>query len=277
MPRNGQGAYSRPPGTTAVANTVIASATFNGAIDDIASDLNAPRPISMGGTGATSKAAAQTALGVVPQDDTSDATAGRLLLVGGFGQGGVAIPVSGGDCNLVTVTGVYRGDASATLNMPTSGHAYTIVHYQRTAAPNPSSVQYAVRSDGLTYRRTQNFADAWGSWLQVDAITASGSNSNGSYVKHESGLMECTFAMDFTAAISTAYLGGYRSATQTWTFPSAFSSAPRVWGAVRLFTAAGVVGASADTTTTQGFFAVTAFASQSSDTRSVNLYARGPA
>ncbi|UXS69157.1 hypothetical protein FY145_01015 [Agrobacterium tumefaciens] len=64
MPRNGSGVYSKPAGTTAVPNTTIESAKFNQVVDDIAQDLNFPRPITAGGTGASSVAAAQTALSV---------------------------------------------------------------------------------------------------------------------------------------------------------------------------------------------------------------------
>ncbi|EHH07560.1 hypothetical protein ATCR1_06826 [Agrobacterium tumefaciens CCNWGS0286] len=62
MPRNGSGVYSKPAGTTAVPNTTIESAKFNQVVDDIAQDLNFPRPITAGGTGAESVAAAQAAL-----------------------------------------------------------------------------------------------------------------------------------------------------------------------------------------------------------------------
>lgn len=64
MPRSGSGIYSKPAGTTAVPNTTITSSQFNTTIDDIAADLNYPRPIVNGGTGATSASAARTALGL---------------------------------------------------------------------------------------------------------------------------------------------------------------------------------------------------------------------
>lgn len=64
MARDGSGVYSKASGTTAVPNTPIESAKFNSAIDDIAADLNYPRPITAGGTGSTSAAAARVALGL---------------------------------------------------------------------------------------------------------------------------------------------------------------------------------------------------------------------
>jgi len=63
MPRDGSGIYTTPAGTTAVPDTTIESAKYNGNVADVAADLNAPRPIVAGGTGATSAKAARTALG----------------------------------------------------------------------------------------------------------------------------------------------------------------------------------------------------------------------
>lgn len=64
MPRSGSGIYSKPAGTTAVPNTTITSSQFNTTIDDIAADLNYPRPIVNGGTGATSASSARVSLGL---------------------------------------------------------------------------------------------------------------------------------------------------------------------------------------------------------------------
>jgi hypothetical protein len=62
MPRDGSGIYTRPPGTNAVADTTIESTKYNANVADVEADLNAPRPIVAGGTGATSAAAARTNL-----------------------------------------------------------------------------------------------------------------------------------------------------------------------------------------------------------------------
>lgn len=64
MPRNGSNTYSKPAGTTAVAGTAIESAKFNAVVDDIAADLNVPRPIVAGGTGASTASGARTNLGL---------------------------------------------------------------------------------------------------------------------------------------------------------------------------------------------------------------------
>ncbi|RVH37674.1 tail fiber protein [Sinorhizobium meliloti] len=62
MPRTG-GVYSPPAGTKGVSNTTIQSVPYNALVDDLTADANAARPITAGGTGATSASAARTALG----------------------------------------------------------------------------------------------------------------------------------------------------------------------------------------------------------------------
>lgn len=79
MPRNGSGVYSKPAGTTAVANAVIESVDYNATIDDIVADLNAARPITAGGTGATSAAGARTNLGISKIAAPADITALKAL------------------------------------------------------------------------------------------------------------------------------------------------------------------------------------------------------
>ncbi len=63
MPRTG-GVYSPPAGTKGVPNTTIQSVPYNTLIDDLTADANAPRPLTAGGTGATSASGARTALGL---------------------------------------------------------------------------------------------------------------------------------------------------------------------------------------------------------------------
>jgi hypothetical protein len=64
MPRDGSGVYTAPPGTTATPNSTIESSKYNALVDDLVADANAARPLTAGGTGATSAATARTALGL---------------------------------------------------------------------------------------------------------------------------------------------------------------------------------------------------------------------
>jgi len=62
MPRDGSNIYHQPF-PNVVTDTPIESAVYNGFTNDVASDLNLPRPISAGGTGASDAATAITNLG----------------------------------------------------------------------------------------------------------------------------------------------------------------------------------------------------------------------
>lgn len=64
MPRNGSDVYSLPAGSTVVNGDTSDASDINTPLADIASDLNTPRPIVAGGTGASSASAARTALGL---------------------------------------------------------------------------------------------------------------------------------------------------------------------------------------------------------------------
>jgi hypothetical protein len=63
MPRDGSQIYHRPPGTDGVPNYTVESARYNAFTADVEQDLNLPRPVIAGGTGATNKADAMTNLG----------------------------------------------------------------------------------------------------------------------------------------------------------------------------------------------------------------------
>lgn len=65
MPRDGSGTYSLPSGTAAVSGQTIESAKYNSAMDDLVDDANNARPVSAGGTGASSATGAKTNLGLV--------------------------------------------------------------------------------------------------------------------------------------------------------------------------------------------------------------------
>ena len=78
MPRDGSGVYSTPPGTHGTPNTTILSANYNSNVDDVATDLNTPRPIVAGGTGATTAASALTAIGAVAK--AGDTMTGDLTI-----------------------------------------------------------------------------------------------------------------------------------------------------------------------------------------------------
>jgi hypothetical protein len=182
MPRNVSDVYSKPSGTTAVTGTTIESATFNQLMDDIAADLNTPRPIVAGGTGAATASAALTALGglaaandlsdlasaatartnlgVVPQTSIMDATAGRLMLVGAFGWGetGTATVLADVD-NLGAPSGQYQYTAATVGTRPTA-ELGGVLHIRQTAT---SAVQILVTATGIVYYRGAA-SSVWAPW-----------------------------------------------------------------------------------------------------------------
>lgn len=79
MPRNNNAAYALPPGSLAQPNTKVRSQPYNAAMQDIANDLNTPRPPSAGGTGETTPEGAREALGAVSINDVNDLMRGMIL------------------------------------------------------------------------------------------------------------------------------------------------------------------------------------------------------
>lgn len=76
MPRNGQGIYSPPLGTKAVPNTVISSDSYNAFVDDLTAGENEARPITAGGTGASTLEGARDTLKILLR--TGDRMQGAL-------------------------------------------------------------------------------------------------------------------------------------------------------------------------------------------------------
>jgi hypothetical protein len=88
IPRSGSGTYSFPAGSVAVPNTPISSVAHNAILTDLQADLNAARPVSAGGTGATSPASAFEALSpMTARGDlvTRGATVSQRLAIGAAG------------------------------------------------------------------------------------------------------------------------------------------------------------------------------------------------
>lgn len=80
MPRVG-GVYSLLSGSKGSPNTTIQSASYNSQLDDFAQDANLARPITAGGTGATTASGARSNLGLEPvasSGSASDLTTGTL-------------------------------------------------------------------------------------------------------------------------------------------------------------------------------------------------------
>ncbi len=184
------------------------------------------------------QATAAATLGVaIKQSTTSDATAGRGLIVGAFGLGGSdAVNLgSGTDLNTVLNAGTYYstspvngpgGSVAGFLEVIPMGSVGSGRGYQRWT-PASSVVMH--------YERTR-FGGVWGAWVQtpgalvgtvaqsggtpIGAIVERGSNANGEYVRFADGTQICF--SEFTGASSSSTLWSK-------TLPAAFVGSTNIY------------------------------------------------
>ncbi|WP_027036515.1 hypothetical protein [Mesorhizobium ciceri] len=88
MPRAG-GVYSAPPGTAGTPNTTIESAKYNALVADLVADANAARPLTAGGSGAT------TAVGGSDNFNAAGTSMASAATVNLANATGVAVTVTG--------------------------------------------------------------------------------------------------------------------------------------------------------------------------------------
>ena len=155
MPRDGSGIYSQPF-PDVVEGTTIESAVYNGFTHDVEIDLNTPRPISSGGTGANNAADAMAALG---------------------GEGS-KIEVLNYDSHSFTA-GSFYSKASAT-NPPVAGHAFAGICYVAVVSGIATSDMFievrdrdeATQPGSLFVRQKKN--GTWSGWLKAVGTSMSG-------------------------------------------------------------------------------------------------------
>lgn len=121
MPRDGSGVYSAPPGTKGTPDTTIESAKYNAFVDDLAQDANSARPITAGGTGASSASAARASLGLAIGSDVQAYDA-DLTTLGGLAKADGNIIVGNGTTWVVESGATAR--ASLGLTIGTHVQAY---------------------------------------------------------------------------------------------------------------------------------------------------------
>jgi hypothetical protein len=144
MPRDGSNVYTQPFPDVAP-STTVASAVYNGFTHDVAQDLNTPRPIVAGGTGANN---ADTAL-----FNLSAAKAAQV--------------VTNYDAHLWIPGSFYS--ATTASGEPVDGHAFSGIAYIGEALANPPTnlnvtIEARDATDGKLYTR-RKVAGVWGSWI----------------------------------------------------------------------------------------------------------------
>ncbi len=257
--------------------------------------LSTPLAITSGGTGATTAAAARTNLGLgtaATADVTTsanDTTAGRVTRVGDFGLGTFACPDVNPDASDLA-TRIFRSTTVPVLGGP----AHTI-HISRVQ--NAQSAQIAIRDSTASVPTTmairhRDSSGTWAEWhylygrlnilgavsqsggVPTGAVIQRGSNSNGEFVRFADGTQICTHSVSIALAIDNAFIGGFRSAAQIWTYPAAFAAVPSVSVCALNLTAFGAISAGPPGTSSMQW-AVTAVLTQASATREVALVAIG--
>lgn len=226
--------------------------------------------------------------GTAVTQSATDATAGRLLKVADFGLGGTTGDVSADATGLVTRFVRFSADASSP-----DGSRWHGLHIGRVA--EGQSAQIAVRepgTGGVVAARNRDAAGVWGPWnvlwgrsnalgtvsqaagVPTGALVERGSNANGEYVRFADGTQICTRSVSASLAIDVAFVGGFRTAAQVWTFPAAFAAAPVVEVGARALTAFGGI-TTAIPGTTSVSWALTAVTTQTAATREAALAAIG--
>jgi hypothetical protein len=203
MPRDGSSIYHRPPGTDGIPNTTIASTPYNSYVADVEQDLNLPRPIVAGGTGANNARDAMTSL-----------------------QGDVAYQVVTNYDAYAFVSGSFYSAAGAT-SAPTAnafiGQCYTsdpAVVPPAVPAGQNMFIEARDVTTGLKYLR-QKTAGVWGAWAQqagsTAALDAAYVNVAGDTMTGPLGISYANPAIAFTkAAGNSASLTSYVGTNGRW-------------------------------------------------------------
>ncbi|ARE84936.1 pyocin knob domain-containing protein [Roseovarius mucosus] len=242
----------------------------------------------------TPAARALLARTTIEQSSPSDATAGRVLLNRAHGLGETSSILSPASLDTVTTTGFHRY-ASTTTGAPSS--AGVVLHMTRLASSGASGflqIAFGVSSQIFVRHLTDTVGPVWSAWTEITtranlvgtvsqsggvptgAVIERGSNANGDYVRFADGTQICWHTLTVNLAINVAYLGGFRSGGQNWTFPAEFlsASAPKLVAMPNAASAFGAASHSAPNATS-GPWAVTAVTTQAAANRTVDLIATG--
>jgi hypothetical protein len=140
-----------------VTNTTISSAVENGTINDIAQDLNTPRPIVAGGTGGSS--ATQALFNLSGEKATQNVTNWD---------------------SQVWLPGSFYAATSATGTAPVTAHAFAGICYLNEALANPPTNQnLVVEATDLTDSANTKYirvmtAGVWSTWVRTGTTSAAG-------------------------------------------------------------------------------------------------------
>lgn len=158
MPRSGPvGTASQPPGTTPQQpNTVIQSAVWNTAMDDIYQIFNTPTPVAYGGTGASNALGSADAFSTKGADIPSSTTTDIWAATGEY------VHITG----TTTITGFGSASAAGNERTVVFDGSLTITHSETLIIPGAANKQTAsgdiavVRSEGGSTNRIVSYQSA---------------------------------------------------------------------------------------------------------------------
>src|SRR5436190_1648060 len=192
MPRDGSNIYHRPPGTDAITNTTVASAPYNSNVADVEQDLNIPRPIVAGGTGANNADAALVPLGAEKAHQLVTNYASVAFVSGSFeSNGATSDPVS-------PVAGhIFVGNAVVNV----TNQWVTLVAHDLTDSTVP----------GRSYIREKK-AGVWGAWTQ---------DGSGSFVELAGDTMTGPLSLQYSSSNAVTFsLTNTYAGAHAWTLAS---------------------------------------------------------
>jgi hypothetical protein len=184
MPRDGSGVYTLPPGTTAVTDTTIESTKYNGFIGDIATDLNAARPIIAGGTGGQTVAQARANLQAERSEQQVLNYDSHAWETGSFWS------------------------ASGATSAPNATENFTgIVTRVADGAADKWTVVARSRTNTITYVR-QKIGGVWGAWAEEGAVRSSDLTITKSPYP--------TFLLNVSPSPGAGIIGGQKDGKHRW-------------------------------------------------------------
>ena len=198
MPRDGSNIYHYPPGIEGEPDQIILSADYNSFISDVEQDLNLPRPILAGGTGAVNADAALAAL---------------------RGERSKQGPVTNYD-SFPWVNGSFFSDAGAT-GAPTPGDPYTGIYYEHFNPLYATIEARKIASSGIgeLFIR-QKTAGVWGAWTASDAaLNAAKVNRTGDTMTGNLTISTTSYpalTLNKGAGVSANQIVGTRNGLQRW-------------------------------------------------------------
>lgn len=208
---------------------------------------------------------------------STDNTAGRLLKVGDAG-------ILRQDLQTSTLnssgypTQFHRIDTADPENPFGGGVPNLHIQHQSGATPASIDVAFDLGTSRIKFRRILGATVS--DWLDIatsenNSLIEFGSNANGSFTKFPDGTLICYANItNPSKAMTSPFIGGFRSDANVWSYPSSFISTPSISGITDNASAVSISLLSA-TSSSSASFVYSSFDSQAAADRFVSITAIG--